>query len=140
VSEAVTKPPPLHSVPTSTLSHRRIFIRDLVIPCRIGIYAHEQTGAQRVRINAQLWVREGTAPLADNIENVVSYEHVVDGMRALAARGHINLVETLAEEIAALCLADSRVERTRVCVEKLDIYDDAASVGVEIERVRSTRA
>lgn len=137
----MTKPTPLypHSVPTVALAHRRIFIRDLVMPCRIGIHAHEQTGTQRVRINAELWVREDARPLADNIENVVSYEHVVDGMRALIARGHINLVETLAEDIAALCLADDRVERSRVKVEKLDIYEDAASVGVEIERARGPR-
>jgi len=58
-------------------------------------------------------------------------------MRAITEESHINLVETLAERIAGLCLADARVARVRVCVEKLDIYEEAASVGVEIERVRT---
>jgi dihydroneopterin aldolase len=44
------------------------------------------------------------------------------------------LLETLAEEIAAICLQDGRVRSVRVRVEKLDIFPDAASVGVEIER------
>jgi dihydroneopterin aldolase len=44
-------------------------------------------------------------------------------------------VETLAEQIAALCLEDRRVRVARVRVEKLDVFVDATSVGVEIERV-----
>jgi len=61
----------------------------------------------------------------------------VNGARALTSDGHINLVETLAERIAALCLADARVSSVRVRVEKLDIYEQADSVGVEIERLQS---
>ncbi len=47
---------------------------------------------------------------------------------------HINLVETPAEEIAELCLANPRVVVVRVKVEKLDVEPDAAGVDVEIER------
>jgi len=43
-------------------------------------------------------------------------------------------VETLAERIAALCLDDARVRSVRIRVEKLDVFPDATSVGVEIER------
>jgi dihydroneopterin aldolase len=42
----------------------------------------------------------------------------------------------MAESIAGLCLADPRVRAARVRVEKLDVFPEAASVGVEIERVR----
>jgi dihydroneopterin aldolase len=44
------------------------------------------------------------------------------------------LVETLAERIAEACLADPRIHLARIRVEKLDIFADAASAGVEIER------
>jgi dihydroneopterin aldolase len=56
------------------------------------------------------------------------------GVRELLSDRHIKLVETVAEEIAAMCLEDGRVSSVRVRVEKLDILPDAASVGVEIER------
>ena len=46
-------------------------------------------------------------------------------------------METLAERIATLCLREARIERVRVRVEKLDVYPEAASVGVEIERDRA---
>ena len=117
-------------------SYRRVFVRDLVLPCAIGIYGYEHDAPQRVRINVELMVLEEASNLQDRIENVVSYEHIVDGVRTITGESHINLVETLAERIAGLCLADERVARVRVGVEKLDIYQEAASVGVEIERVQ----
>ena len=73
---------------------------------------------------------------ADELARVVSYEKVADSVRAIVGAGHTRLVETMAERIAAACLADARVRLVRVRVEKLDIFDDADSAGVEIERVR----
>tara|TARA_Y100000588_G_scaffold311722_1_gene337935 strand:- start:1132 stop:1545 length:414 start_codon:yes stop_codon:yes gene_type:complete len=118
-------------------SYRRVFVRDLILNCAIGIHAHEQNAPQRVRINLELIVCEDERNLLDRIENVVDYETIVDGVRAITKESHINLVETLAERIAGLCLIDSRVARVWVSVEKLDIYAEAQSVGVEIERARS---
>ncbi|MBE0532668.1 MAG: dihydroneopterin aldolase [Rhodospirillales bacterium] len=115
---------------------RHVFIRDMVLPCSIGVHRHERLEAQRIRINLDLAVREDLEPLGDNLANVVCYETVANGIRAIVARGHVNLVETLAEDIAALCLKDIRILSARVRVEKLDVFADAQSVGVEIERVR----
>lgn len=111
-----------------------VFIRDLILACSIGAHRHERDSAQRVRINLDLAVTETPGRLDDRLENVFSYEHLADGARALATSGHINLVETFAEGLAELCLADPRVRRVRIRVEKLDVYADAAAVGVEIER------
>ena len=68
--------------------------------------------------------------------SVVSYEAIVDGIRAITRSGHINLVETLADRIVELCLANPRVRSVWVRVEKLDLFPDAAGVGVEVERSR----
>lgn len=114
----------------------RILVRDVVLKCLIGIHAHELLAPQRVRINVEMAVLEQAGPLSDDIANVVSYEDVIEGIKRMLAEGHINLVETLAEKIAALCLADARVSSVRVRVEKLDVYAEAASVGIEIERRR----
>ena len=113
---------------------RHVFVSDLVLECSIGVYRYERDVAQRVRINLDLAVPEDGGALNDDIANVVSYEDVVDHVRATVARGHVNLVETLAEELAAVCLQDGRVSTVRVRVEKLDVFPEAASVGVEIER------
>ena len=124
-------------VPDSGVATRRhLLIRDLVIPCRIGVHEHERHGTQRVRINVRINVMEDERPIEDSIANVVSYETIVDGIRAIIAGGHINLVETLADHIVELCLANRRVQSVWVRVEKLDLYPDAGGVGVEVERSR----
>jgi len=113
---------------------RHVFVRDLMLTCSIGVHRHERIGRQRVRINLDLAVREDTTLLSDELENVVCYEKITDGVRQIVDREHVKLVETLAEDIATLCLGDRRVRSARVRVEKLDVFPDAASVGVEIER------
>ena len=111
---------------------RHVFVRDLVLITRIGVHAHEREAPQRVRINLDLAVQEGA--LEDRLENVVCYEALLQRVRGVLQEGHVNLVETLAERIAVLCLQDTRVRSARVRVEKLDIFPDVGSVGVEIER------
>lgn len=113
---------------------RHVFIRDLVLMCSIGIYDREKTAPQRVRVNLDLAVREDVKPIGDDYAKVVCYEQIVTKARSIAQDGHVNLVETLAERLAAICLQDPRVRSCRVRVEKLDVFDDALSVGVEIER------
>ncbi|MAI49689.1 MAG: dihydroneopterin aldolase [Rhodospirillaceae bacterium] len=113
---------------------RRVLVRDLVIECLIGVYRHERDGAQRVRVNLDLSVFEMPTPIEDKLSNVLSYEDVIISVRKLATAGHVNLVETLAEQIADLCLSKAEVSSVKVCVEKLDVFADAASVGIEIER------
>ena len=115
-------------------SVRHVFIRDLVLTCLIGVHKHERKKPQRIRINLDLAVRDEISTKIDRLEDVVCYEDVASGIRSIVARGHVNLVETLAEQIADLCLHDERVRAARIRIEKLDIFKDAVSAGVEIER------
>ncbi len=110
-----------------------VFIRDLVLEASVGVYPHEHTAKQRVRINIDLGVDDDEAG-QDELSRVVDYEAVATRVRAVVGAGHVRLVETLAERVAATCLADPRVKLARVRVEKLDVFADAVSAGVEIER------
>jgi dihydroneopterin aldolase len=116
----------------------RMFIRDLVLSCSIGAYPEERLRPQRVRFNVDLRVRAPNEALEDDLVKVVSYDAITEGIRRLIGNGHINLVETLAEQIADMCLADPRVIAAAVRVEKLDVEPAAAGVGVEIERRRAS--
>lgn len=118
----------------------RLFVRDLVLACSIGVYDHEKEAPQRVRFNVDLWVRQSSGAIGDDLANVLSYDDVIHGIRDLTAKRHFNLVETLAEEVATLCLANQRVARAQVKIEKLDVHPEAAAVGVEIERRQESRA
>ena len=125
-------------VADATRSFRHVFVRDLEIKATLGIYEHEKLSPQRVIINIDLSVKERGEPLEDDISNVVSYEKVVDLVKEIVATGHVHLVETLAEMIAARCLENDWITGVRVRVEKPDIIPEARSVGVEIERLRAT--
>ena len=122
---------------------RHVFLRDLVLPANIGVHAHEHDAPQRVRVNVDLGVEDlGASGISrpgvgrDRLSRVVDYEAVANTVREIIATGHVMLVETLAERIAEACLTDPRVELARIRVEKLDVFADAASAGVEIERNR----
>ncbi len=130
------KPIISHHVASGAAKLRHVFVRDLDVMARLGIHEHERVTPQRIIVNIDLSVSEGGNPLVDDISNVVSYEIVVKKVDAIIARGHVNLVETLCELIAAACLKDKRVMAARVRIEKPDIIKNARSVGVEIERVR----
>ncbi len=127
---------------------RHMFIRDLMLSASIGVHKHEHQALQRIRINIDLAVSDdGAAKLSrpavgrnagaeDDLARVVDYEAIVNRVRERVAAGHVQLVETLAERLAEACLADARVQVARVRVEKLDVFADAASAGVEVERRR----
>ena len=130
------KPMISHHVASAASGLRHVFVRDLELMALIGIYDHEKVDPQRIIVNLDLSVQEGDGPQGDDIGHVVSYEIVVKKVEQIIADGHINLVETLCEKIAAACLRDRRVVAARVRVEKPDIIKNARSVGVEIERQR----
>lgn len=113
-----------------------VFVRNYQTKARIGVYSHEQERYQPVRISVDVAVQE-SRPLDDRLANVLCYHSIVQGIETILDSGHINLVETLAERIAQLCLADHRALSARIRVEKLAAVADAEAVGVEIERHRA---
>ncbi|HXP30678.1 MAG TPA: dihydroneopterin aldolase [Stellaceae bacterium] len=116
-------------------SSYRIFVRNLIVAASIGIHAHEKRQRGRLRVSAELEIA-AALPKADDFAEVVDYETIVAGIKRIAGTKHINLVESFADQVASLCLSDRRVSFVRVAVEKLDIYPEAESVGVVIERRR----
>jgi (5-formylfuran-3-yl)methyl phosphate synthase len=115
----------------------RIFVHDFVLPVHIGTYARERDKPQDVRFNVDVRVlRSGQA--AEDMRDVFSYDLITDSIRMIAAREHIGLVETFAEQIAAAVLRHPRVAGVTVRVEKLEV--GSGSVGVEIVRERPAEA
>ena len=113
-----------------------VTVRGLVLMCSIGIRRREREQKQRVRVSVDLVATPDAAfPGADR-RRVINYEKIVAAIREIARSGHIDLCEGFAERICTVCLADSRVERVRVWVEKLDVFADADGVGAMMERTR----
>lgn len=124
---------------THLLRLRQVFVRGLELRARLGVHAHEKAAPQRILVHVELAVEDESAAVGigpDDLARVVDYERVVQAARDAVARGHVMLVETLAETIAAAALVDPRVRLARVSIEKPDAFPDIQSVGVTIERTR----
>jgi len=108
----------------------RVFVSGLRLQAEIGVYRHEIGKRQPLSIDVELDVPSaGPGRLADT----VNYETILKAARAIAEEGHIELVEAFADRLARACMADPRVTRARVRVEKpLALAPDAVAAGAEI--------
>ena len=111
-----------------------VLLEALEIRIGLGIHPAERAAPQRVTLDVAMTCAYPAAP-EDRIEEVVDYDFLRERIHALAASRHIELQETLCDEVAALALADPRVVRVRVRSMKLDIYPDAR-IGCEVTRSR----
>jgi dihydroneopterin aldolase len=118
--------------PGAAKTFDRVFVHDFVLDVQIGVYTHEKGVTQRVRFSVDVDVLPAAQSLDDDIGRAFDYDTIIKGIKRIIGRGHINLVETLAEEIARHCLAHPRAGRVTVKIEKLD--KEPGAVGVEIVR------
>ena len=114
----------------------RVFIHDLLLDVEIGVYTHEKGATQRVRFSVDVDITPAARALEDEIGRTFDYDTIIEGIKDIIGRGHINLVETLAEEVARRCLAHPRAARVVVKIEKLD--KEPGAVGVEIVRSKGS--
>lgn len=128
--------------------YAKILIRDLQISASIGVYAHEKQAYQPILVNLELtlgpdlaaqpavFVPARRAKQDGHYPEVVCYATVCEHVERLAREKHTELVETLVEAIAELCLSDARVHAVRARVEKTAAVPRARAVGAEILRRR----
>ncbi len=112
----------------------KIYIRDLMVRCIVGINDDERTNRQDVLFNIVLSVDLAPAGASDDFNDTVDYRAIKKEVIAMAEGSSFFLIEALAERVAALCLARAGVARVRVTVDKPGALRFARSVAVEIER------
>jgi FolB domain-containing protein len=113
----------------------RVFVRDFVVSAAIGAYDFERSIRQRVVFDVDAMVRRaGGHP--DDMRSIFSYDIILDAIRLVVGRGHVDFVETLAEEVASVLLQHARVRSIRVSIRKLDVIE--GEVGIEIRRERAS--
>lgn len=113
-----------------------IVIRDLRVEALIGIHRRERHVLQTLSIDLEIGLPSDAVFASDKVADTIDYEQVALRIRALAGSGHFRLVETFADRIARLLLADFGAPWARVSVAKIGILANARYVGVTIERRR----
>ena len=116
-----------------------ILVNKLVIDALIGIHEYEKNKKQKISISLKLKANENFRNINDNIKNVVSYENIVNDIKNFINKGHVGLLETLAEEIFVICFKDKRILEAKIKIEKLEVFSETESVGIEIQRKKSDK-
>lgn len=109
----------------------RLILRDHVVTAEIGAFQHERGATQRLRFNVVVELAQ-RREAGDDVDRILSYDRITDAIADELAAERLNLVETLAERIAARVLAEPQAIRVFLRIEKLDLGPGA--LGVEIVR------
>jgi 7,8-dihydroneopterin aldolase/epimerase/oxygenase len=121
------------------LQCRRIFLRDHVVDVQIGAHDFEKKQTQRVVFNVELFVPYAdSTPRSDKLAEVVDYDFVRAVVAHRVSDGHVELQETLCDDLVEALMAHPCVVAVRLSTCKPDVYPDCAGVGVEVFRVRET--
>lgn len=129
--------PTVHWSEPLILHCRRLFLRNYDTHIRIGAHDAERRAPQRVRFNVDLYVLlRDSCPRQDSLHEVVDYDLIRSTIAARTARGHIDLQETLCDDVAHTLLQHPKVCAVRVSTEKPDAYPDCEAVGIEIFRIK----
>lgn len=111
----------------------RISLRDHVVQADIGAFQQERGRQQRLRFNVVVEVAP-SGPAGDDVDRILSYDRITEAIATELAAERLNLLETLAERIAARVLTEPQALRIFLRIEKLDVGPYA--LGVEIVRSR----
>jgi dihydroneopterin aldolase len=112
----------------------RVFIRALELETVIGVYGWERETRQQLTLDLEMAWDTAVAAADDNVERALDYARVSARMRELAAASSVQLIETLAENLAVCLQEEFSVPWLRLSVSKPGAVAEAVNVGVTIER------
>ncbi len=116
---------------------RKLFLRLHEVMVQIGVHEFEKTAPQRMWIDVDLYVPLAhTTPQNDHIAEVVDYDFVREVVAQRIARGHIELQETLCDDLVDELMRHPGVQAVRLSTCKPDVYPDCDAVGVEVFRAK----
>jgi dihydroneopterin aldolase len=117
----------------------RIAIRGLRAHAHHGVYRHERERGQIFKVDAVLEVDTRRAAADDDLQLTVNYAELAQRLHAVLSSEPVDLLETLAQRLADVCLAHEMVSAVEITVHKPD-----ADLGVPFDDVvvtiRRTRA
>jgi dihydroneopterin aldolase len=103
-----------------------------------GVYAFERERGQMFRVDAVLELDTVAAAAGDDLEKTVNYAELAQKLYAVLTGEPVNLLETLAQRLADVCLGDPLVDAVEITVHKpqaeLGVPFDDVTVAIRRER------
>jgi 7,8-dihydroneopterin aldolase/epimerase/oxygenase len=113
-----------------------VHIEQLEVFTVIGVLEHERKGLQRLTVSISFWPYEHAQDLADNIEKAVNYSAVAEETKRFAREQAVNLIETLADRLAAHLLKTFPIQKVTIELRKFAL-PDAKYVSITATRITS---
>jgi dihydroneopterin aldolase len=114
-----------------------IFLREIRLDARIGIYKREKSITQTVELDLELALPDDRVFTSGKVTDTIDYAVVVERIRATLIEQHYGLVENLAEHVAQIILTEFHSPWVRVSIAKIGAQQNARRVGVVIERSKA---
>jgi dihydroneopterin aldolase len=118
----------------------RIFIHDLRLSTRIGVYAWERELPQTIRLDLTIELADARPFTSGELADALDYAALVKRIKSFAAQGPHGLLERFTEAISSLVLDEFGAPGVTVRVAKLGALPGVREIGVEIERRRTPAA
>jgi 7,8-dihydroneopterin aldolase/epimerase/oxygenase len=102
-----------------------------------GVFEHERREGQTFLVDLVLGLDTAPAAASDDLSETVDYGSLATAVKSAVEKEPVDLIETLTQRIADVCLLDDRVEWVRVTVHKPDAPIDATFADVALTITRS---
>jgi dihydroneopterin aldolase len=131
----ITSDDDIHPMPT-----RRIIFQRIALDASIGILEHEKIATQPIHIDAQIQVDVTKTVDDEDIGSVLDYRKLHEVIVLACTRGHVNLLETLTDQVAKQLLNTfPETREVTVRITKPSAFADSAGVAIEVTQQRKPR-
>lgn len=123
----------------SNESHRfcdEVHIEQLEVSARVGVPEQERANLQRLTVSISFWPYQQIRDVADDIDHTVNYSVVAEETKRFVRDQSVNLIETLADRLAAYLLKTFPIQKVTVELRKFPLQD-AKYVSATVTRIAS---
>ena len=116
---------------------KKVLIKDLLLDLKLGYYDFEKEKVQKVKFTLDINYEDKKPSNDKDVKSIVNYAKIVKLIKKLVNNKHYNFLETLAEDVFDELFKDRRIDKITLQIEKLEIFKNCSSVGIQISKKRS---
>ena len=116
---------------------KKVLIKELILNLKLGYYDFEKQNKQKVKFTLEIDYRDKKPTNDRDLKSIVNYDKIVSLIKKLVKNRHYNFLETLAEDVFDELFKDRRIDKITLQIEKLEIFKNCSSVGIQISKKRS---
>lgn len=113
-----------------------IFIKELEIFSKIGVYEEEKKHAQPLIVDIDIYTCLRQASQTDNLSDAIDYTQLIRHIECVCQAKHRQLLESLAQDILDTLFEDNRIQAIRISITKPKAVKETRCLGISMHRER----